>query len=427
MRVELSKMIPPQAIESEQVLLGMLLLGKWDGKDFSSDFFYRDAHKIIFQSAKELQEKSVQIELVSMAQYLIDNELNDVIGGPAYLASLIDIISGITDINYHIKVVREKAMLRKIISLASEVAETAYEPSAKCKNILARLQRKTNDIISMTDVSNTSTTGMNFDSLMSNFIVRETHLGCLDKVIAGLPNDVVVIGGRTSMGKTSLALGFLRKIAIEDKSRVAYFGAGVTIKEVYFRLLSAMCLLDTNLIKRGSINSAQRQRLAEAHKIIDDMPKSIFTMSEKMSAMDINITTRALAEKSSEKLGAIIIENLQQLTWPEKFQSRKDELDVIFECFKSLALDLNIPIIISSQVKREVDEREDKRPHPSDLSGSGDIENLARLILLLYWDGYYVKEDVDGWIPAEIAIYKDGVPSVVYPEFNPATLSWRDK
>lgn len=434
----LADQIPPHSIETEQALVGTILLGYDIAKIKSilfADDFYREAHRIIFSAMTALDEDDSvkEIGLVSVCTYLQNNNQLDVIGGAAYLASLTDIISSLANVDHYIRIIKEKAVLRNIIKTSVKTATLAYKGKESSEMILAGLQRKISAIVAMAeavDIPNNMSKG--FDELLKSFVVKKTHLKCLNKVIVGLPNDVTVIMGQTSMGKTSLALGLMQQLAIKNNQHVAYFGPHVTEDEICFRILCSMCQISTKTLKRGSATKEQLSQLTQAHNTFRTTPVSIFAMPDKMSAMGINMKTRALAKKcqSTGNMGGIIIENLQDLFWPEGNLNPREELEVIFGCFKSLALDLGIPVIISSQVKREVDERENKRPRPSDARGTSHIESLARLILILYWEGYYFPDKIaknpDEWIPAEIASYKDGPPTISQAEFNTKFLSWRD-
>lgn len=428
-----SGFIPPQNIEAEQALLGTILLKGIVPGNLSPDDFYKDSHRKIFlaMSALTNEDKHEKVDSLTLANYLKDkNELEEV-GGYAYISMLSSFIPSASKIPLYVEIIKKKSALRKIISATTEAAQLSFEEQGDIPIILAGLQKQIDEILVTLGTTTQDDMDIDLNTLLKDFRSKETHLQCLNNTVGGLPNDVIVVGGATSMGKTSLTLGFLQQIAIKDKQRVAYFGSGVRKEEIFLRLLSSMCAIESRVLKRGSSNKKQREALSRAHRAIVQAPISIFTMPEKMSAMDIAASTRALLrEYDKEEIGVIIIENLQQLIWPEPTKTRKEELDAIFNHLKALAVSLDIPVIISSQVNREVSLREDKRPKPTDLSGTSDIEGLARLILLLYWDDYYNPErnsqNSDGWVTAEIAVYKTGPPKILNLKFNPLFFQWKD-
>lgn len=419
--------IPPQNIEVEQAILGTILITGKIPSNLLSEWFYKDHHRIIFSAMLALSAGG-KIDPITLTNYLRDKNKLEQVGGGVYIANLASLIPSISKIDEYARIIREKAVLRKIIGASHEVMQISYEEQGDVPEILASWQRQLYEIQASFGVLDDEKMDMGFDDLLAGFVAKETHLQCLNNAIGGLPSDVIVVGGATSMGKTSLNLGFLYHLAIKNKERVAYFGPNVRKEEIYLRLLCAMSGISNKSIRRGDIPSKERQKLMKFHAEINSAPISIFTMPEKMSVMDIVSKTRALVEKGD--IGAIMIENLQQLFWPESISKRKDELDLIFACLKALAIDLSIPVIISSQINRDVSLREDKRPKPTDLLGTSDIESLARLIILLYWDGYYYPQknlkDKKGFEPAEIHVYKTGPPTILEARINPLSFQWKD-
>lgn len=422
-----ARQAPPQDLEAEQVVLGSVLIGKASPDVIPNpDFFYRDAHKEIAKAILEIRnsDSEKETDLVTVTGWLNNKNKLDQVGGPAYLASL-------TDIAYfnpgHVEIIVEKAILRKVVSSLSDVAMKAYNEQHDVDAILAEMQRETNEILSMSASKSAENMDIGLDDLMGSFLAKETHLSCLNEAVGGLPIGVTVIGGQTSMGKTSLALGLLKKIAIDDEMPVAYFSR-FSIPQIYFRLLASMCKIDNNVLKRGNVNKEQRVLLSESRNTINGS-FSPYTLDKKTSVMDVICKSRALAKDNPEGLGGIIVENLQELTWPEKTRSRKEELDIIVKALDDLSLDLAAPVVLSSQVNRDISDREDKRARPTDMLGTSDIESLARMILIPYWDEYYSKKESqheDGSFEAEIAVHKSGSPTTLKLRFNPMWMSWYD-
>lgn len=425
--------IPPQDIDAERAVIGTMILRGTMIAGLAADLFYKKGHGTIFSAMLNLlaDEAVGKVDIVILSNYLKERNQLEEIGGAAYLAMLTsDVPLAVSNIDQYVQIIKTKAALRKIIYTSQETAQRSYEEQGDVKNILAQNQRQMDEVAKMLGTMSGQEMDAELDDLLQGFIVKETHLECLNRAIGGLPNDVIVIGGQTSMGKTSLSLGFLQQLAIKDEQRVAYFGPGVKREELYLRLLCSMCYIDPRVLKRGKLSQGQRKALARAHIVINNAPIETFAMGERISAIDISVQIRALVKEHGEDMGAIIIENLQQLFWPEKFKSRREEVNVIIAHLKALAINQGIPIIISSQVKREVSEREDKRAKPTDLSDSSDIESLARLIIMLYWDEYFhpkgESQNSNESVAAEMAIYKDGRPTILHLKFNPTYFIWED-
>ena len=434
---KLKEMIPPSDMEVEIALLGILLILAEDALELFEDIleiisakdFYRDAHKIIFSAMTELYQNNKPFDLVSVSNYVKKQNNLDAIGGPAYLASLTDIIPMSSALISYAKTIKEKSVRRQVISSSANIASQGYDETISTKELLARWHREF-DAISMDSTSLTkSALPTDLGSLLNSFSVTETHIRSLNNVIGGLPNDVTIILGQTSMGKTSLALGFLQKFLFEDNLSVAYFGPHIKQEEILFRLFVSRSQIHERKIKRGNLTNEERDLLGKIHQefLSRKSALNIFCMEDKqMCTVQIGETVRKFHKK--EPLGIVVIENLQQLVWPEKIPKRNEELEIISGHLKALGNDLNIPIVISSQVKKQVDERDDKRPLPSDLAGTSEGERLARLILCLYRKGYYTdKAPGDEWEEAEIRNFKYGHSTTINLRFNPSTFTWRDK
>ena len=429
--------IPPQNLESEQIVLGAVLLGKSIPADLSMEKFYREQHKKIFNAIRELNASGVEtIDIGMVCNYLAEHNELEVVGGAAYVATLTSIPPLRFDLNMHVDIIRKKAALRGVIQTSTEIVMLSYDEQFDLDMILAKWQRELNEIITNLASKGSVNLDMDFETLMSRLSARDTHLECINSTMGGLHDgDVIIVAGRPSMGKTSLVMGFLDQISLKDGLSTVYFGQQVTPEKICARLLSATCQVGLADLRRGKITKKERVSLQKAHsKIIKAKNIKVVATPDTFSAMHIAGETRALFQrlgKERKKLSLVVIENLQQLTWPEKMSSRKDEIDAIYGCLKSLAMELHIPIVISAQINREVEKRENKRPLPSDIKNSGGIEELADVVLLLYRPGYYHEGggavDKDGWSEAEIYGYKGGPPGVLHLQFNASCPSWRDR
>jgi replicative DNA helicase len=426
----------PYDIDIEMEVLGTLILTLEEQPNILNDIsellpchFYRNAHQKVFDGVLTLKNNGIVVNLLTLTDlFKRRNELDEV-GGAAYLASLTDIFANRKALTTYAELIKEKALRRQVYFSAESIARNSCdEENFSFPALLANWDRKLKEIEkSYGRNKQPKKIDVDFDELMLGFLSTPTHLEELNAITGGLPNDLTIILGQTSMGKTSLALGFLQKLLFEEKLPVVYFGPQIKPGDIPFRIFCSKGQISAKDIKRGRCSEKERKILRLIYEEIKTLPLFVYTMSERMSAIDIAATVRNLAEKEKEKPSIVVIENLQQLIWPEKIGKRHEELEIITSHLKALADDLQVPVVISSQIKKEVDERKSKRPMPSDASGTSEIERLARSILALYREDYYCQKTQLGWQTAEIAVYKDGEPAVLSVEFNPATLTWRDK
>jgi replicative DNA helicase len=400
--------LPPNSVQAEQALLGGLMLdtNAWDrvADQIAEADFYRPDHRLIFSAIRQLSERRQPCDAVSISEHLGSrNELVDA-GGLGYLGSLVkDTPSAANVVNYA-RIVRERALLRELISTGNEIAASAYHTEGReiselvdaaerrVFEIAERGQRRGSGFIPIRDVL-----GSTIDRLdmlhQSKGAITGISSGFkeLDKITSGLqPGDLIVVAGRPSMGKTSLALNIAENAALSqtDPRPTAVFSMEMSTEQLALRMISSLGLVNQSHLRNGRfsdedwprINGAIQQ-MSEAPIFIDDTPG--------MTPTEVRARARRLHREHGLKL--IVLDYLQLMTTGSNAENRATEISEISRSLKALARELNVPIISLSQLNRSVEQRQDKRPVMSDLRESGAIEQDADVIIFIYRDEVYDK------------------------------------
>lgn len=425
----------PCSIEAERSVLGSLLL--YDGQfQLISEFlisndFYLPSNKIIYEAMTELAKRNQRIDLITLQDELEKTGKLNEIGGVVYLLSLQEDIPAIGLIEQHARLIKEKAVLRDLISSATQIISNCY--SQNDKDIDAVLDDAERVIF------NISQKRVQQSFVQLNIWLKKTfkHLSDIrsHKGLTGIPTgykklndmtsgfqngDFVVLAARPSMGKTALALSFARNAFVSDLS-VGFFSLEMSAEQLILRLLSSESGVSHHKIRNAMVNSDEwislthvAAKLANSKLFIDD--------TAMQSIMDIRTKARKL--KMEHGLNFLVIDYLQLIHGQQKYENRHQEVSAISRSLKALAKELNIPIVALSQLSRAVDSRVDKRPMLSDLRESGAIEQDADVILFLYRDKVY-NPDTEDPNMAELIIGKqrNGPTGIVYLNYqNDLTL-----
>jgi len=397
--------VPPQNIEAEQSILGGILLDNQylnavlevlDGGDF-----YSESHRRIFAAILELDNKGEPSDLITLSNALKEKKQLDHVGGVAYLASLVDNVPSAANIAYYAKIVKEKAILRRLIGTATDILSKSYDTGADVNNVLDESEHAIFEIsekkikpafFSIKDLIKDS-----FKTIESLYERKEFVTGVptgfekIDDMTSGLQNsDLIIIAGRPSMGKTALALDIARHAALEVGIPVALFSLEMAKEQLAIRLLSSEARVDSQRIRRGFLGETDwpklttaAGRLSEAPIFIDDTP-SIMVLEMKAKAR------RLTAEVG---LGLIILDYLQLMRSGVNKDSREQEISEISRSLKALAKELRVPVVALSQLNRRVEDRTNRRPQMADLRESGAIEQDADLIAFIYRDEVYNRSE----------------------------------
>ena len=409
--------LPPYNEEAEQYVLGACF-GSGDAfaralEFIERDDFYKTGHRKIFSAMQLLFEANQPIDILTVADRLRKSDELDNIGSMDYLDFLEGLVPTSAAISHHSKIIREKKILRDLIETATEIVASSYEDSDDADEILDKAERSIFRIsekkIKRSFFGIKEIIKSSFDSIEKLFEKPgmitgvETGFRELDQLTSGLqPSDLIIIAGRPSMGKTSLALDIARFAACKRKVPTAIFSLEMSKEQLGLRMLCSEARVSSVKLRTGFLASsdwpnltAAAGRISEAPIYIDDNPG--------LRILDVRARSRRLMAEHS--LGLVIIDYLQLMDVGKKTESRQLEISEISRGLKGLAKELNVPIIALSQLSRAVDSRVDKRPILSDLRESGSIEQDADVVLFIYRDDFYNDESKDKG-KAEILIRK---------------------
>ncbi len=405
---------PPAVPEIEASVLGGMLIEKEAVPKaielLSPESFYLKEHRLIFEAMISLFDAGEPIDTVTLYEELKKREKLDEAGGAVYLSKLSQNISSAANIEYHAKIILEKQILRGLITSSHEIAQAAYQGTEDAFDILDEAERK---IFEITETHlKKSFQGMDravrdaleyIEAIHSNtrqsFSVP-TGFYELDEMLGGFQkSDLIIIAARPSMGKTAFALTLARNAAIDHKIPVGIFSLEMSTMQLIIRMLCAEGRLNAHLVRTGKLPHEEGVKLSKnAHKLIespiyvDDMPAQ--------TVLEIRAKARRL--KAEKNIGIIVIDYLQLMQGPANSESREREISHISRSLKSLAKELNIPVIALAQLNRAVETRTDKRPQLSDLRESGSIEQDADVVLFLNRPEYYgIKTFPDDATPTE--------------------------
>ncbi len=409
--------IPPQNLEAEQSVLGSMIIEK-DAifaatEVLSEEDFYRTSHQKIFNAIVKLTEKNEPVDLVTLSEELSSLGVLEEVGGNSYLTSLANAVPTAANVKYYATIVWEKALLRRMIRTSTEIVTRGYEPPEDVVEFLDEAEQMIFQV-------SRELSGKGFvplkDVLMSTFDrierIYEEKKGVtglptgfidLDQMLSGLQeSDLVIVAARPSMGKTTFALNMAQHLAVSENLPVAFFSLEMSKEQLAQRLLCAQADLDAQRLRRGYLSEEEWPRLTRAVGPLSEAPLYIDDTAAP-SVMEMRAKARRL--KAEKGLGAIFVDYLQLMNMHGKSENRQQELSDISRSLKSLAKELNIPVIALSQLSRAVEKRDKKRPILSDLMESGGIEANADVVLFIYRENYYFNDSEKKNI-AEIIVAK---------------------
>jgi replicative DNA helicase len=402
-------MKPPAAPEIEASVLGAMMIEKEAVPKalelLKTESFYLTSHRLIFEAMLSLFESSEPIDTVTLYEELKKREQIDEVGGAVYLSQLSQNISSAANIEYHAKIILEKQILRGLITSSHEIAKAAYEGTNDAFDILDQAERK---IFEITESHLTqSYQGMDravrdaleyieaIHSQSQQKFSVPTGFYELDEILVGFQkSDLAIVAARPSMGKTAFALTMARNAAVDHEIPVGIFSLEMSTMQLIIRLLCAEGKLNAHLVRTGKLPHAEGVKLSKnAHKLIE----APIYVDDSPAQTVLEIRAKARRLKVEKNVGMIIIDYLQLMQGHAKAESREREISHISRSLKSLAKELNIPVIALSQLNRAVESRTDKRPQLSDLRESGSIEQDADVVIFLNRPEYYgIEKDANG-------------------------------
>jgi len=403
----ISQRVPPHSIEAEQSLLCAVLLDSNLLLDvveiIDAPHFYNTKYQIIFQAVLDLFKKNEPIDLVTITNFLRERNSLDAIGGATFLSRLVDEIPIAVNPPQYANIIREKALLRDLISKANEIAVQCFENQANVESVVdfaeSSVYEVTQDKVKpsfypIQDVVNDSFKILeersNNDSPLTGV---NTGFEKLNYLTAGFQaSDLIILAARPSMGKTAFALNLTRNAAIDSQSPVAFFSLEMSKEQLAIRMLCSEARVDSSKLRGGSFDQEDWEHLTHAASIISESPIFIDD-APAQSALQIRAKCRRLHK--SNPLGLIIIDYLQLMRTSEKAERRDIAIGEISGALKALAKELNVPVIALSQLNRKLEERGDKRPILSDLRESGSLEQDADIVIFIYRDEVYNKDEAN--------------------------------
>jgi len=415
--------IPPHSTEAESSVLGGLLLdnGAWDrvGDLLTESDFYRFEHRMVFGAIGALVNASKPADVITVFEQLLSQGKAEEIGGLAYLNSLAQYVPSAGNIRRYAEIVRERAILRKLVSVSDEIATNAFNPRGRpVATILDEAEQK---IFNIGEEGARTKQGFQaMESLVVKLLDRVQEMADNPNDVTGVPSgfydldrmtagfqagDLIVLAARPSMGKTALAINIAEHVALNEGLPVAVFSMEMGAAQLAVRIVGSIGRIDQSHLRTGKLTDDEWPRLTEAIEKLRTISLHI-DESAGLTSSELRANARRLSRQCG-KLGLIVVDYLQLMSGSSNDgENRATELGEISRGLKMLAKELQCPVIALSQLNRSVETRPDKRPMMSDLRESGAIEQDADIIMFIYRDEYYTKEACKEPGVAEVIIAK---------------------
>ncbi|MDR2770895.1 MAG: replicative DNA helicase [Clostridiales Family XIII bacterium] len=401
----MNERIPPHSDDAEKSVLGAIMLDK-DAlfqvmEILRSEDFYSDAHREVYRAAEELHRRNEPVDTLTVSDELKRRKSLDMAGGRGYIAVLSTMVPATANAAQYARIVAEKAVLRRLIGASSEIMDEGYRDSRDAQEVLDDAERRIFAIAQAGQHKNYSEISevlfANYERI--NEIANRkgltgltTGFADLDKRTSGLQkSDMIVVAARPGMGKTAFALNIAHKAALRADAKILIFSLEMSKEQLVNRLLSLEAHVEITRLRDGKLNDDEWTRLNEA---IDVLQNTAVFIDDTPGIPVMEIRNKARRLKSEHGLDLIIVDYLQLMSESSRTENRNQEISVISRMLKQLAREMDCPVIVLSQLSREVEKRKDRMPILSDLRDSGAIEQDADLILFLHREDYY-KDNAD--------------------------------
>jgi len=409
--------IPPQNLDAEQSVLGAMLIDQEavvkTVEVLQPHDFYRDANGRVFEAIVNLFGRGEPVDLITLSEELRQTGMLDQVGGISYVAGLANSVPTSANVEHYARIVEEKSLLRRLINVSTRIAQMGFEGEEEVEDLLDRAeqmvfevaQRKTHSSF----VSFKTVLMQTFDQI--EFLYRNkgeatgvpSGFSELDKMTSGFqPSDLIILAARPSMGKTAFCLNIAQNAAVRKKLPVAIFSLEMSREQLVTRILCGEAMVDQQKVRTGQLTDEDWQKLSHAAAPLAQAPLFIDD-SPGISVVEMRAKCRRL--KAEQGLSMIVIDYIQLMQGGRRTENRQQEISEISRSLKSLARELQVPVIALSQLSRAVEQRQDKRPIMSDLRESGSLEQDADLVMFIYRDEYY-NPDTDRRSRADIIISK---------------------
>ncbi|UDG79448.1 Replicative DNA helicase [Candidatus Ecksteinia adelgidicola] len=406
LQIDLLKM-PPHSLEAEQSVLGGLMLDneRWENisERIIAKHFFTYSHRIIFIEMQCLLEMSKPIDLITLSESLEQKNKLDVVGGFAYLAELSKNTPSAANINAYADIVRERAIVREMISVANEIADAGYNPQGRSSDDLLDLAESRVFQIAENHASKNDGP-KSIDRILENTMLNikklyqqpnsgitgiDTGYQDLNKKTAGLQkSDLIIVASRPSMGKTTFAMNLCEYAAMTQEKPVLIFSLEMPNDQIMMRILGSLSRVDQTRIRTGQLNDEDWARISSTMALLLKKRNMYIDDSSGLTPTELRSRARRIF-RENDGLSLIMIDYLQLMRVPSLSDNRTLEIAEISRSLKSLAKELQVPVVALSQLNRSLEQRADKRPVNSDLRESGSIEQDADLIIFIYRDELY--------------------------------------
>ncbi|OEE04321.1 replicative DNA helicase [Vibrio cyclitrophicus ZF270] len=399
--------VPPHSLEAEQSVIGGLLLDneRWDTvaeKVVAKDFYSRP-HRLIFEAVKDILEESSPLDLITLSEHLELREQLEEVGGFAYLADLAKNTPSAANINAYADIVAQRALVRSLIGVANEIADSGYDPQGRTSEELVDLAES--KVFAIAEGRASENEGpQNVDSILEKTLERieilyktpqdgvtgvDTGFNDLNKKTAGLQgSDLIIVAARPSMGKTTFAMNLCENAAMKQDKPVLIFSLEMPAEQLMMRMLASLSRVDQTKIRTGQLDDEDWARISSSMGILMDKKNMYIDDSSGLTPTEVRSRARRIA-REHDGISMIMIDYLQLMRVPSLSDNRTLEIAEISRSLKALAKELNVPVVALSHINRSLEQRADKRPVNSDLRESGSIEQDADLIMFIYRDEVY--------------------------------------
>ena len=400
----------PWSNDAEQAVLGAMLLDQdaalKAAELLDDSMFYKEAHRILFRAMAGLTEKGDVIDPVTLREELVRRGDLDRVGGMEYIAALLDVVPTAANVESHTRIVRDQAVLRRLVEAATEIIQDVYERKGESGEVLDNAEHRIFQVAQFRRSEDFSRLKELIWPTMERIEQMQGRAGAvtgvptgfldLDEKTAGFQrSDLVIIAARPSMGKTAFALNVVQHAAIERQIGVAVFSLEMSKEALVQRLLCSEGLVDAQRLRRGALRDDDYPKLARAAGLLGTAP---IWIDDSAALSPLQMRSKARRLKAEHDIGMVVVDYLQLMQGPAQSENRQQEISYISRSLKALAKELDVPVVALSQLSRAPEQRggEHRRPQLSDLRESGAIEQDADLVCFIYRPEMYEKEDKDG-------------------------------
>jgi replicative DNA helicase len=399
---------PPYSMEAEVSVLGGLLIDAESiakVQDLLDDsMFFREQHRILFRVMRQLQERRTAIDVVTVGDLLRSSGELERAGGMEYLAELLDAVPTAANILYHARIVRDKALLRRLVDASTHIIQDVYEPGDRSVDELVdEAERRIFQVAESHDRGGFVWIKDLLWDAFENIEKLQANKGGLTGVPSGFPRldymttgfqrgDLVIVAGRPSMGKTSWVLNVAQNAAIDHQVPVAIFSLEMAKEQLVQRLLCSEARVDAQKLRTGRLSPSDYQRIGTAGAKLNTAP---IWIDDSPGGTVLEMRAKARRLKADAGLGMLVVDYLQLMVGTGRLESRQQEVSQISRGLKALARELEVPVLALSQLSRGPEQRTEHRPQLSDLRDSGSIEQDADLVMFLYRPEYYSSSETD--------------------------------